>query len=267
MSSRLKPRLPRVFDAHFHIFEPGFQLLSNQGFKPDHFSVDDYSKWRTKCNIQGGACVAASTQGTDTSFLSHVLAKLGTNFVGIIEVQDDSITNQEIQSLKASGVRGVRFNLKRSVSPKQVSVYLEDFAKRIHQEAGWHVELYIDGTGLNELYDVITKLPKVSIDHLGFNSDSHEKLKKFSEREDVRIKATGFGRVNFDVLKIMKELNHINPEVLMFGTDLPCTRAKRYFDEADLQLVLDKFSQAEQDKILWRNSASWYSIDGSSNEL
>lgn len=48
------------------------------------------------------------------------------------------------------------------------------------------------------------------------------------------VKATGFGRVNVDVEATLRALD--TPK-LMFGTDLPGTRARRPFAPADLELV------------------------------
>ena len=46
-----------------------------------------------------------------------------------------------------------------------------------------------------------------------------------------RVKATGFGRVDFDPLPVLKKLHAINETCLLFGTDLPSTRAKVPFSE------------------------------------
>ena len=52
----------------------------------------------------------------------------------------------------------------------------------------------------------------------------------------MKVKATGFGRVNFDPIPIMKKVFQINPHSLMFGTDLPSTRAKTPFSKNDINL-------------------------------
>jgi hypothetical protein len=31
-----------IFDAHFHVIDPRFPLVPNQGFLPDPFTVADY---------------------------------------------------------------------------------------------------------------------------------------------------------------------------------------------------------------------------------
>lgn len=97
-------------------------------------------------------------------------------------------------------------------------------ANRIYDIAGWHVELYVDSQYLHDLYETLIKLPSVSIDHLGLRQKGLEILTKFIEK-NVRVKATGCGRVDFDVKKVRVDLYSVNPNALMFGTDLPSTRS------------------------------------------
>jgi hypothetical protein len=47
--------------------------------------------------------------------------------------------------------------------------------------------------------------------------------------QGVGIQATVFGRVNFDIAIALRELYSANPDALMFGSDLPSTRASAIF--------------------------------------
>ena len=47
-------------------------------------------------------------------------------------------------------------------------------------------------------------------------------------KQGVYVKA-GFGRIEVEPIAAIKELIDINPDAIMFGTDLPSTRAKRPF--------------------------------------
>ena len=79
-------------------------------------------------------------------------------------------------------------------------------------------------------------MPLVSIDHLGLTNEGFEDLKELVE-QGVYVKATGFGRIEVEPIQTMRELMDINPDVLMFGTDLPSTRAKRPFNKSDIELI------------------------------
>ena len=138
--------------------------------------------------------------------------------------------------------------------------HLDAMARRVHELAGWHVELYVDSRELEGLFDTLMALPAVSIDHLGLAKEGFKTLLKLAER-GVRVKATGFGRVDFDVPTALKELHSANPQALMFGSDLPSTRAPRpYFDE-DFILVADTLGDAAARAVFYDNAAEFYQIN------
>ncbi len=244
----------KVFDAHFHIIDPAYPLEENQSYLPDPFTIDDYSKWIEQVKIQGGAIVSGSFQGFDTSYLENALQMLGPEFVGVIQAPY-TIEDSEIIRLDSLGVRAIRFNIKRGGS--ETLDHLQDFSQRIYELAHWHVELYIDSKKLPPLLPLLKNLPSASIDHLGLSQEGFHSVLELAAH-GVKIKATGFGRVDFDVLPALKKIYQENPEALLFGTDLPSTRAKRPFSPHDLQLITDNFSEDGIEKILWSNSANFY---------
>ncbi|CCB88955.1 amidohydrolase family protein [Simkania negevensis] len=240
----------KIFDSHFHLIDPQFPLFENQGFLPKPFLLSDYQKWMEKLEIQGGALVSGSFQQFDTSYLSHFLPKLGPQFYGVAQLPA-SISDEEIMRLNQAGVRAVRFNVKRGGSESLEE--LEKMAHRVYDLARWHVELYIDAKDLPSL-----NLPKVSIDHLGLSAEGLPSLLKWVER-GARVKATGFGRLNCNPLPLLQQIHQVNPEALMFGTDLPSTRAKRPFELKDVELILQNFLQEDYERLLWENGISFYS--------
>jgi predicted TIM-barrel fold metal-dependent hydrolase len=244
----------KFFDAHFHIIDPTYPLQENQGYLPDPFTANDYSKWIEQLKIQGGAIVSGSFQGFDTSYLENALKKLGPGFVGVIQAPC-TIEDSEIIRLNSLGVRAIRFNIKRGGS--ETLHHLQDFGQRIYELARWHVELYIDSKKLPPQLPVLKKLPSVSIDHLGLSKEGFHSILELAAH-GAKIKATGFGRVNFEVLPALKKIYQENPEALLCGTDLPSTRAKRPFSPLDLQLITENFSKEAIEKILWSNSANFY---------
>jgi hypothetical protein len=66
----------------------------------------------------------------------------------------------------------------------------------------------------------------------------------------AKVKATGFSRCNFNVTEVMRQIVAIDPAALMFGTDLPSTRAPQPFQDEDLTLIRDKFPEEIADKVL-----------------
>ena len=243
-----------VFDSHFHIIDRRFPLVPNEGYLPGDFTCADYLQRTSGLKLAGGAVVSGSFQALDQSYLIDALATLGPAFVGVTQLPA-SVSDAEVLRLDALGVRAIRFNLKRGGSEKVE--HLERLAKRVFELARWHVELYVDSRDLPDLKDILLRLPAVSIDHLGLSKGGFATLLTLAE-QGVRVKATGFGRVDFDVKHALQELCSANPEALMFGTDLPSTRAPRPYADEDLFLVLDALGENLARKALFENAADFY---------
>jgi len=198
--------------------------------------------------------VSGSFQGFDQSYLMDALEKLGPSFCGVTQIPVGT-SDKEIFRLDNSGVKAVRFNLKRGGSEE--IQHLDRLARRVYELVGWHTELYVDSSELEELYNTIVVLPSISIDHLGLSGAGFKTLLQLAER-GVHIKATGFGRVDFEVATALRELFTTNPDTLMFGTDLPSTRAPRPFQDDDLALVFDTLGEAGAKKVLYENAVTFY---------
>lgn len=246
-----------LFDAHFHIIDPRFPLVPNRGYLPDRYTVSDYRERMEGYDLRGGAVISGSFQAFDQDYLVDALQRLGPAFVGVTQLPAD-VSDEELRELDRFGVRAVRFNPKRGGS-EDVS-HLDEMARRIHELLGWHVELYIDARDLPELFDTLVELPAVAIDHLGLSKAGLPHLLWLAER-GIRIKASGFGRVDFDVRNALKDLYAANPEALMFGTDLPSTRAARPYSDRDFKLVIDTLGEAAARRVLFENAAHFYRQD------
>jgi len=244
----------KYFDCHFHIIDKNFPVVANQGFMPDAFTAQDYLARVKDIELCGGAVVSGSFQELDQTYLYHALKVLGPTFVGVTQVPQ-TIADQELKQLNDAGVRAVRFNVKRGGS--EDIRHLETFARRVHQLVDWHTELYVDSRELSDLFDTLASLPKVSIDHLGLSKAGFQTLLKLAEK-GVRVKATGFGRVDFDVKPALTELYAANPKALMFGTDLPSTRAPRPYLDSDYTLILETLGEEKAANVFYKNAIEFY---------
>ena len=102
--------------------------------------------------------------------------------------------------------------------------------------AGWHSEFYVRNADLADLEPVLPALPKISIDHLGLTATGFDVLLRLVEA-GAHVKATGFSRCDLDVPDALRRIHAANPGALMFGTDLPGTRAPRPFDRRTSSLL------------------------------
>jgi predicted TIM-barrel fold metal-dependent hydrolase len=221
-----------VFDAHLHIFDPRFPLAENEGYLPNPFTIADYRKRMSHFDVGGGAVVSGSFHGIDQTYLEAALAELGEGWVGVTAVDLDA-TDEEIIELDRIGVRGLRFNVRRAAADI-TGMTLQ--ALRAHELVGWHVEVYIDGNMLTSLRPVISKLPVFS------------------------------GRVSMNVADTLRRIHAVNPEALMFGTDLPGARAGRPFENSDVDLICDVVG-TDMFKVLEDNARAFYRLPARERQI
>jgi predicted TIM-barrel fold metal-dependent hydrolase len=244
----------KIFDSHLHIIDPRYPLVPNSGYLPEPFTCDDYVTRMKDYDLCGGAVVSGSFQGCDQTYLMDALSNLGPSFVGVTNLAA-SVTDQAIFELNHAGVRAIRCNVKRGGSEN--IMVLEVMARRVYDLCGWHVELYVDSADLTDLYHTLVNLPAICIDHLGLTKTGFSDLLKLVEK-GAYVKASGFGRVDFDVVDTMKQIYSINPGALMFGTDLPSTRATRPYYDDDCNLVIDAFGEDQAKNIFYNNALEFY---------
>jgi predicted TIM-barrel fold metal-dependent hydrolase len=233
----------RVFDAHFHVIDERFPLVANQGYVPEPFTVEDYRERLAGLGVEGGAVVSGSFQAYDQSYLLDALRRLGPGFVGVTQVPE-TVTDEQVLALAAAGVRAFRVNANRGASLDGV----ERLAARLYELAGWHLE--VSAPDLT----AIPPVPRLVIDHLGLTDQLPELLRRVEA--GAHVKASGFGRLDFDVPATLRAIAAVNPGALVFGTDLPGTRAPRPFVDGDVQLVHE---HAGMDAVR-RNAAALYRL-------
>ncbi|MFO1436005.1 MAG: amidohydrolase family protein [Gammaproteobacteria bacterium] len=243
-----------IFDSHLHIIDPRFPLTPNHGFIPDAYTCADYSAQARAMGIVGGSIVSGSFQAYDQTYLKAALHELGDAFVGVTQLPATA-TDEEILALDEIGVRALRFNIRRG---KPISIdELPALAHRIYGLAKWHIEVYVDGADLPGLLRTFIGLPCVVIDHMGLSADGLYTLYKLVEH-GVMVKASGFGRLNFDPAPVLREIAAINPGALMFGSDLPSTRAQRPFQARDLQRIRESLEPELARRALYDNAVALY---------
>ncbi len=249
------PAIGPVFDAHLHIVDPRFPLVANEGYLPPPFRAGEYRAAAEPLGIVGGAVVSGSFQAFDQDYLLAALAELGPAYVGVTQVPA-SILDHEIMALDAAGVRAVRFNVYRGGSESFSAI--GGFARRIHRLCGWHVELYADLARLRPSeVDLLAGLPQLVVDHLGISEGGLARVVDLAAA-GAKIKATGFGRVLLDPETAMERIAAANPNSLMFGTDMPSTRAPRPFEAADMTLVASVLGRELAGKAFYGNAVALY---------
>jgi predicted TIM-barrel fold metal-dependent hydrolase len=228
--------------------------VRSDGFLPEPFTCQDYLTAVRPLGVSGGVVVSGSFQAFDQTYLLDALGTLGGSFVGVTQLPADC-SDEAITALARAGVRAVRFNLHRGGSAGLSGI--DALGRRVFEVAGWHSEFYVRNADLAGLYPVLARLPRISIDHLGLSSDGLDVLLRLVDG-GAWVKATGFGRGDLDIPAVISRIHSVNPGALMFGTDLPSTRAPRPFSAADIDLVGATLGHDEAEKVLHDNAVTLY---------
>jgi predicted TIM-barrel fold metal-dependent hydrolase len=246
----------RLFDSHCHIIDHRFPIVANQGYTPPHFPLEDYLMKAKPLGVVAGAVVSGSFQANDQTYLMDILPKLGPAWVGVTQIPND-YPDAEIAKLGKLGVRAVRFNVFRGRIDSVDD--LVALATRAHSVAGWHSEIYADAAALAPHVDKLSKLPQLCVDHLGMTEAGMPVLLDLVAA-GCKVKATGFGRAKLDVPKTLEAIAKKNPNALVFGTDIPSTRAARPFEAADIDLVERVLGRELAQKAFWDNPLALYKV-------
>ena len=246
----------RLFASHCHIIAHRFPIIPNQGYTPPNFPLADYLAQTKPLGVVAGAVVSGSFQGNDQTYLADVLPKLGPNWVGVTQIPND-YPDAEIAKLGRLGVRAVRFNVLRGRIDNVDDIVA--LATRVHSVAGWHSEMYVDAATLAPHVGKLSKLPQLSIDHLGMSEAGLPVLLDLVAA-GCKVKATGFGRLKFDVPKTLEAIARKSPTALVFGTDIPSTRALRPFEPSDIDLVERVLGKDLAQKAFWDNPLALYRV-------
>lgn len=130
---------------------------------------------------------------------------------------------------------------------------------RVFDLVGWHCEFYINYQSLQEMSQMFLKFPKICIDHVGMEKESIPILCQLVEN-GAFVKATAFMRQDFEVLPVLKQIHQINQNALIFGTDLPGTRASRQASKQDITLIQNNFDENDCLNIFEKNAQKLYFI-------
>jgi len=131
----------------------------------------------------------------------------------------------------------------------------------IHELAAWHSEFYLDSREIPDLEQRLRALPQIVIDHLGLSREGLPALLRLVEA-GAKVKATGFGRLDFPPAEALRRIAEVDPGALLFGSDLPSTRAPRPFQDADIALVRAALPPTAAEAALFGNAVQLYQPKG-----
>lgn len=159
---------PGAVDAHCHVFGPGdvFPYAPERKYTPCDAAKEKLWALRDFLGFERNVIVQATCHGADNRALVDALQNSQGRARGVATVRE-SVTDAELESLHAAGVRGVRFNFVKRLVDTTPPDQLLSIANRV-KHLGWHVVIYFEAQDLPELYGFFASLPTtVVVDHMG----------------------------------------------------------------------------------------------------
>ncbi len=158
---------PAGVDTHAHIFRRGLPLAAGRRYAPDYDApLGDFLRQLDANGIACGVLVQPSFLGTDNSYLLAALKEQPERLRGIVVVEP-TVSADELATLAAAGVVGIRLNLVGANLPDLRVGPWPGFLERLAR-LDWLVDVQREARDLSL---VVTPLlaagVKVVVDHFG----------------------------------------------------------------------------------------------------
>lgn len=158
---------PGACDTHAHVVAPdrdAYPMVPERTYTPHPCTEQAYLSMLDAQGMARGVLVQISVYGTDNRYMLQVLRRHPDRLRGI-GVVAPSVTDAELESMHAAGVRGLRINVLFGGGIGFDA--METLARRI-ADLGWHMQFLMDARQLPALMPRMRKLPVPGvIDHMG----------------------------------------------------------------------------------------------------
>lgn len=158
---------PKVIDTHAHVFKRGLPLAPGARYTADYDATPaDYLKQLDANGMSHGVLVQISFLGTDNSYMLDAVKESGRRLKAIAVV-DPTIFYNDMKTLDAAGVVGVRFNLVGRPIPDFTADPWPEHLKRV-AALGWQVEVHREAKDLPQIVGpLLAAGVTVVVDHFG----------------------------------------------------------------------------------------------------
>lgn len=222
-------------DAHCHVFGPGavFPYAPDRAYTPPDAPFEGLQTLHRILGIERAVIVHASCHGTDMAVTLDAIARSNGAYRGVAVVKGD-ITDGELESLHAGGIRGVRFNFVKHLGGTPDLDVFDRVVARV-ERLGWHVVLHLDAG------DILEHAPRIAalripfvIDHMGrvrakdgVEQAPFQRLMELMKNPLAWVKICGAERVSSagapfrDAVPFAQALLAAAPDRVLWGTDWP----------------------------------------------
>jgi D-galactarolactone isomerase len=261
-------------DCHHHIYdgvrfpqaEPGGRLI------PDA-RVEEFRMLQRRIGTSRNIVVTPSAYVTDNRVTLDAIARLGNNARGVAVIRP-TITDAELKTLNAGGIRGIRFSLSDPANKATSIDMIEPLSKRINA-MGWHVQINMTADQIVAAEDLWNRLPSAIVfDHMGHVPQpaglSHpvfNVVRRLVDKGRTWVKLsvtydnTKDGPPGYaDITKVAQAYIKAAPERIVWGSNWPHPNETQKPDDAMLFDLMSQWApdEATRNRILVRNPEALY---------
>ena len=220
-----------------HVFGPfeRYPLAAERAYNVTEAPLESHERMKREVGLERTVFVQASGYGEDNRAMLDALARLGARGRAVAALPI-GFPNQELQSMHAAGVRGLRLNLVTLASryPGDRARLVGDY-ERMLAPLGWHLQVYADAATLEELEPALRRCGlNIVVDHMGLpdaaagtGQPGFQALLRLLAAKHVWVKLAGADRITRasgrlrDAIPFMRALAAAAPERLVWGSDWP----------------------------------------------
>ena len=278
-----QPRKPQInmpalaCDTHAHVLGPATQYDYSPArvYTPPDCLPKDYRHMLDMMDVTRAVLIQPSVYGTDNSAMLAAMKADPQRLRGVAVV-DASISDAELKTMNAAGVRGVRVNIVDVKDRKAGSLpmdMLRALATRI-APLNWHVEFLMHADEFPDLDRTFADFPvPIVLGHLGYMKTSlgldapgFQALLRLMQAGKAWVKLTGPYRISggpmphADTVPFAHALLKANAERVIWGTDWPHVMHNGAMpNDADItDLLLQWVPDTERERVLVSNPARLY---------
>lgn len=224
-------------DCHTHVAGDGIAIpfVTPRAYTPSVASPREILRMMDSIGIARVVIVQMSVYGTDNRYLLEALGILGERARGVIQI-GEGIGAEELDSMHARGVRGVRINLNTTGQndPGRAVRELRMAAEKCARN-DWHIQLFTTPQVLERIEDTLRTLPvPIVFDHFGLlsvrnrGSMAEQIVRELLAEGRAWVKLSGTYRLDAPgetdaIAALARDLYEAGPEQVVWGSDWPHT--------------------------------------------
>lgn len=216
-------------DTHFHIFNKDHLNNGSLRYSINYDApIEDWVELSRTQNIHGGVLIQPSFLGFDNSILIDTIQRHPDSLRGVCVV-DPKTSSEELNHLKAQGVRGIRLNLFGDHDPIGSLDKYKSLISLLNT-TDMHLQIHHDDGLLNDILLNIPVGTNIVIDHFGRPSTNDEFAKNSlgidKHQGNLWVKLSAQYRTpNIDHQSLYRYwLRKLGASRLLWGSDWPHTR-------------------------------------------